>query len=183
MFSFAIPYLTWSAAKSGKASEVEFYLADYKKELGNDFDYYLSQAFLSAGKKDHQGAIRNLESARYHLSHFNGKRLFPGWYQLAEICEWLYEDSKYEGYREQLLKFVRLRQTIRPMDSWAYAFEAKYTKSDADRTRALAITLYLDKQSERIAHFSNGQKSKALDWLKENNPFLQSQQKSRQKDI
>ncbi len=183
MFSFAIPYLAWSAVKSGKAPEIESYLADYRKELGDDFDYYLSQAFLSAGRKDHQGAIRNLESARYHGSIFNGKRLFSVWYQLTESCEWLYEDSKYEGYRELLLKFARLRQTIRPMDSWAYSFEAKYTKSESDRIRALAITLYLDKQSERIAHFSTKQKNQALEWLKENNPFLLNQKGATQRDI
>jgi tetratricopeptide (TPR) repeat protein len=177
MFSFAIPYFVWSAAKSGRVSEVESYLAEYKKVLGDDFDYYLSQAFLSDSKKDHQEAIRHLERARYHLQHVNGIRLFPAWYQLAETCEWLYEDSKFEGYRELLLKFVRLRQTIRPMDSWAYAFEAKYTRSDPDRTRALAITLYLDRQSERIAHFSGNDKSKAIEWLKKNNPFLQPKQK------
>jgi hypothetical protein len=173
MFSFAIPYLTWSAVKSGKVSEVEPYLAEYKKELGVDLDYYLSQALLSVGRKDHREAIKDLEFAQYYLGYFNGERLLPAWYQLAEICEWLYEDSKLEGYRELLLKIVKLRQTSSPMNSWAYSFEAKYTKSEADRTRALAMTLYLDKQSERIAQFSEKEKLKALEWLKKNNPFLQ----------
>lgn len=183
LFNFAMPYLSWSAAKSGALPDIESYLSEYKKEVGDDFDYYLSMAFLAEGKNEHREAIKNLNAARYHLENMNGMRLFPGLYQLAEACEWLYEDSKFEGYRDLLLEFAKRRQIIRPVDSWAYAFEAKYAKSDADRTRALAITLYLDKQSEHIAHFSNKQKSKALEWLKENNPFLQSKQKLQQKDI
>jgi hypothetical protein len=183
MFRFPVPYLSWSAAKSGGFSDIESYLSEYKKELGDDFDYYLSMAFLAGGKKDHREAIRNLNSARHHITTWRGMRYFPAFYQLTEACEWLYEDSKFEGYRELLLEFAKLRQTIRPMDSWAYAFEAKYTKSDADRIRALAITLYLDKRSERIAHFSEDQKSKALEWLKENNPFFVNQKRSQQKDI
>jgi hypothetical protein len=182
MFSFPLPYLSWSSAKSGGLSDIEPYLSEYKKELGDDFDYYLSMAFLAGSKKEHREAIRYLKSARYHTQNVRGMRYFPTFYQLAEACEWLYEDSKFEGYRELLLELVRLRQTIRPMDSWAYAFEAKYTKSDADRIRALAVTLYLDKQSERITHFSNGQKRKALEWLKENNPFLQHQQQSQRRE-
>jgi hypothetical protein len=183
MFSFSIPYLSWSAAKSGGVADIEPYLSEYKKELGDDFDYYLSMSFLAGSKNDHREATKNLNAARYHMRNLNGMRLLPGWYQLAEACEWLYEDSKFEGYRDLLLEFVKRYQIIRPMDAWAYAFEAKYTKSDADRIRALAITLYLDKQSERIAHLSNEQKSKALEWLKDNNPFSLNQNKSQQKDI
>jgi len=183
MFSFHVPYLSWSAAKSGGQSDIEPYLSEYKKELGDDFDYYLSMAFLAEGKNEHGKAIKNLNAARYHMQNMNGMRLLPGWYQFAEACEWLYEDSKFEGYRNLLLEFVKRHQIIRPMDAGAYAFEAKYTKSDADRIRALAITLYLDKQSVRIAHFSNEQKSKALEWLKVNNPFLLNQNRSLQKNI
>jgi hypothetical protein len=99
-----------------------------------------------------------------------------------EACEWLYEDSKFEEYRELLVEYARIHQVIRPTDSWAYAFEAKYTKSTTDRIRALAITLYLDKQSDRIKHFSNGEKKEALKWLKGNNPFLQQQTEAQRRE-
>jgi hypothetical protein len=174
MFSFAMPYLIWSAAKSENVEGVDARLAEYKNALSDDFDYYLSKAFLLGSKKGHQEAIKNLKFARNHILNLNGVRILPEWYQLMEACEWLYEDSKNGGYRELLVEYARMHQTIRPMDSWAYAFEAKHTNSTADRTRALALTLYLDKQSERIEHFSKKEKTNALEWLKNNNPFLQA---------
>jgi hypothetical protein len=182
-FSFPVPYLAWSAAKNGNFPEIEAYLSQYKKELGDDFDYCLSMAFLAGSKKDHREAVTYLKLARYHIQSVRGVRYFPALYQLVEAAEWLYEDSKFEGYRELLVEVVKLRQIIRPMDSWAYAFEAKYTRSDADRIRALAITLYLDKRSARIAHFSESQKRNALEWLKENNPLILNQKKPQQEDI
>jgi hypothetical protein len=59
------------------------------------------------------------------------------------------------------------------MWAWAYAVEAKYSESQRDRLRALAITLYLDKDSAHIASIPLDDKAKARDWLKANNPFLQ----------
>jgi hypothetical protein len=172
--SFAMPYLAWSAAKSENLGNIEARLAEYRKELNDDFDYYLSKAFLHGAKKDHTLAIQNLKVARNHMLIVHGKRIFPTWYQLIEACEWLYEDSQYEGYLELLLEYARIHQAIRPLDSWAYAFEAKHTTSPSDRTKALAFTLYLDKQSTRIEHFSGKEKAKAREWFKNNNPFLQT---------
>jgi tetratricopeptide (TPR) repeat protein len=183
MFSFAMPYLAWSAAKSGQTTKIIPYLDNYKKARGDDFDYHLSQVFLSAGRNNHDEAIKHLESARYHVQQVNGKRLFSAWYQLAETCEWLYEDSKFDGYRKLLLRFVKIRQNTWPMSSWAYAFEAKYTDSAADRIQALGIALYLDKDSERIAHFSEHERKGALERLKGKNPFLQMKRKQPGQDV
>jgi hypothetical protein len=58
------------------------------------------------------------------------------------------------------------------MFAWAYAVEAKYAENPSERLRALALTLYLDRDSERINNFSESEKAKASEWLKENNPFL-----------
>ncbi|HEX8948539.1 MAG TPA: hypothetical protein VF790_06230, partial [Dissulfurispiraceae bacterium] len=99
------------------------------------------------------------------------------WYQLVEICEWLYEDTRHPEYRVLALKWAKVHQRIQPMFAWSYAVEAKYTASASDRLKALALTLYLDKNSERIAGFSEAEKSKALEWLRDNNPFT-SEQKS-----
>jgi hypothetical protein len=103
-----------------------------------------------------------------------GFRPLFGWYQLVEACEWLYEDTKHAEYRSLALYWAKLHQQIQPMFAWAYAVEAKYTDSPVDRLRALAMTLYLDKRSERIAGFSEPDQAKALEWLKKNNPFLKS---------
>ena len=49
------------------------------------------------------------------------------------------------------LDWARKHQRMQPMYAWAYAMEAKLTKSAADRTRAVAIAQYLDPGSERLA--------------------------------
>jgi hypothetical protein len=58
------------------------------------------------------------------------------------------------------------------MYSWAYAVDAELTASPSERRRALAITLYLDPNSERASKFSAAERQKAREWLKANNPFL-----------
>ena len=41
-----------------------------------------------------------------------------------------------------------------------------------ERQRALAITLYLDPNSERAARVPAAERAKAKQWLSANNPFL-----------
>ena len=107
---------------------------------------------------------------------------FP-WYQLVEACEWLYEDTAYIGYRDLVLKFAKICQKIRYESAWSYAVEAKYTDSESDRLRALGITLYLDKRSERISRISDNEKQRALAWLKKNNPFIRASSKGATSEI
>jgi hypothetical protein len=93
-------------------------------------------------------------------------------YQFAEACEWLYWDSKQEAYRELALDWARKHQRIAPMYSWAYAIEAELAKAPPERLRALAITLYLDPNSERASRLPAAERQKAKQWLNANNPFL-----------
>jgi len=92
-------------------------------------------------------------------------------YQIVELCEWLYEDSKDKRHRELALKWSKDYQVIQPMFAWAYAIEAKYTRNTKDKIRALAFAQHLDPQSARIAGFSKRDKAKASKWMKKHNPF------------
>ena len=173
LYSYAFPYIAWSSVKSGNLSEFENHLRAYKSKFGEDFDYHLSKAFISGGKGHHEKAIRHLKAAFYRLPPTRSRPFFAR-YQIVEASEWLYEDTGYEEYRTLALEWAKTYQRIYPIYAWAYAVEAKYTDSLSDRLRALALTLYLDKRSERIADFSGIEKDKALEWLKRNNPFLDS---------
>ena len=133
--------------------------------------YYLSKAVYYGLTGKHRDALQNLNLARYNIPLTGDKPFYP-WYQLVEMCEWLYGDTKNEQYKTLALEWAKIYQRIYPYQAWAYAVEARYTTSDSDRMKALAITLYLDKNSNRISKFSSAEKKEALKWLEKNNPFL-----------
>jgi hypothetical protein len=62
-------------------------------------------------------------------------------------------------------------QQIDPLESWAYAVEAKYAKTEEEQRRPLALTLYLDPRSYRISSISEKVKKIAREWFKKYNPF------------
>lgn len=167
----SLPYYIWSGLKSGKKEIINKYFSEMSnEEMKDGFDYQLSFAVYHGLQADHKAAIEYLKKASYRIPFIKNRPLFP-WNQLVEICDWLYQDTKVAVYRDLALEFAKAHQRVWPMYSWAYAVEAKYTSSEQDRIRALAITLYLDKNSERISAFSESEKNKALKWLEKNNPF------------
>ena len=97
--------------------------------------------------------------------------------KLIETCEWLYKETGNSAYRDLTVSWAKIHQRIKPYFSWAYAVEAKYTGSASDRFKALAIALYLDPNSERIAGFSAEDKAKARKWLEQNKPFQLKEEK------
>jgi len=171
-----LPYVVWAGVKSGKMEEFEKRL-EFNSENTDGFDVHLSYAFLLGHKGNHADAVKHLQLSSYRIPP-TGSRPFFGWYQLVEVCELLYKDTGYKEYRDLALRWAKLHQRILPMYAWAYAVEAKYTESASDRLRALALTLYLDKQSERISHFTDPEKTKAIEWMERNNPFINKQDKS-----
>jgi hypothetical protein len=178
-----LTYVVWSSIKNGRTSETDSYLQSYLDYYGRDFDYYLMKAFLCAGRKKHAEAMNHLKSAQYVLPDKLEDRAMYPLYQLLESCEWLYEESGYEGYRALALTWAKLYQQIQPTIAWTYSIEAEYTTAKEERLRALAITLYLDSQSDRIANIPDQEKKSAKEWLKDNNPFVKPYRSVRSKDI
>jgi len=178
--NYFLPYLTWAAVKAKKQDIVTPYLDKIKKDIASNlslyeryrFDYELSNAFILAGNGDHDRAISQLKTA-FNNRVISNTRPFFTWYQLVEACEWLFEDTKEKRYKKLAIEWARKYQIARPDLSWAYAVEARYTDDPKKRIRALALTLYLDKNSQRISHFTKDQKNEAFEWLDNNNPFLE----------
>jgi hypothetical protein len=175
---FAVPYRVWCGVKAKRTAETDAFLKtledEYAKSPGAALPkayYYISRAFVYGLQGNHGEAMQNLKLARYCIHPTGARPIYP-WYQLVDACEWLYKDTGYAGYRALALDWAKLHQRILPWFAWAYAVEAKYAASDADRLRALAIALYLDRNSERLADVPETEKARARKWLEQNNPFL-----------
>ena len=174
--TYALPYFTWGLAKSGDARAEELYKT-LDRQTGVTgpfaFDTLLAKAFIAGAAGRHTDAVQHLKDAFNRWPYAVARPIYTV-YQFAQACEWLYEDSGKDEYRVLALDWAREVQRIAPMYSWAYAMEAKLTRSPEQRLRSLALTLYLDPNSERIAKFPAAEKKRAKEWLKTNNPFLKT---------
>lgn len=94
------------------------------------------------------------------------------YYELLTFSEYFYVRSSDERYRKLIVDWSRKSQKMEPWNAWSYAFEAKYTDVKTDKLRALAIGLYLDKDSDHLSGFSQEERDQAKIWLSNNNPFL-----------
>jgi tetratricopeptide (TPR) repeat protein len=188
------PCLIWAGLNSGHRKEMDHYLypmllsvglqqplpkqnflAPLPRSYGSvkqlDFDGELSLALYLGWTGDRERALDHLHKAFNVIPYTDKRPLFP-WYQLIEVCEWLYEHSQDKCYLDIALKWAKDYQVIQPMFGWAFAFEAKYAAESKDRIRALGYALFLDPQSWRIAHFTQQEKQAAHDWFQGHNPFL-----------
>jgi tetratricopeptide (TPR) repeat protein len=179
-----LPYFVWSRAHASKEQKIDEILTIYQKKNGRDFEYWLATAIVQASAGKHEEALKSLDLARNNIhSSLSDVRPIQAWYQLVDACELLFEDTQVDAYRDRALELARLYQRVQPLDSWAYAVEAKLAKTEEDRLRPLALTLYLDKQSYHIEGVSKNEKEQALKWLEKNNPFLKKEQEIRKKQI
>lgn len=180
-YSIILPYYSYAAAKTGNSAEALKLLNDVKEAFGEDFEYHLSRALINGAEGRHADAMKSLESARSRISSIAitapPETPLPQWYRMVESCEWLYGESGREEYRKMAIELARIYQKMTPLWAWAYAVEAKYAAPGPARTRALALTLYLDKKSERISGIPESEKAAALKWLEKNNPFLKNAKK------
>lgn len=186
---FVLPYYVWSGIKANRISEIDTFLQKEEKDYFRDLEeadkimFYLSKAVYCGLQGKHEEAVRFLKQSRYVFTGTGDNPLFP-LYQMVELCEWLYKETLREEYKNLALEWSRIIQRTQPYFAWAYAVEARYSNSEPEKTRALAITLYLDKDSERIADFSKADKENALKWLEKNNPFLKGfDEKTSKKEI
>jgi hypothetical protein len=166
--SFVLPYFARAAAETGDAIGLERYLKLQEAESG--FDYLLARALFAGARDEADEALALVERALRHRP-WTGERPIFSTYQVAEAYEWLHVKTKDPRFLELLLDWVVKRQIMQPTDAWAYALEYAYSGSEERRTRALAMTLYLDPLSERIKSATAAELDKARAWGNENNPF------------
>ncbi|MEK6744995.1 MAG: hypothetical protein AABZ15_15365 [Nitrospirota bacterium] len=169
---FLMPYVVWSHLKTGKRDEAERLLNTFQNRSGKVFEYWLGTAMLQAVAGKDNEALRSLDLSRFNVNtSLHATRSIHPWYQLVEACEILFEETGNAEYRNKALELARMRQQMQPLISWTYAVEARYAATEEERIGPLAITLYLDPRSYRIADISEPEKEKARKWLETNNPF------------
>lgn len=167
-------YAVWAGIKSGQKELLErtiiFFYNHVTFAQGNDFDAELAYAAFEGGTGNHDKAIRHLKNA-FGCEVKREERLFGRWFQLVQLCQWLYEDSHDPRYRQLALQWARSYQQIRPIYAWAYMVEAELTDQQENKIKALACAQFLCPQSRRLDGFDRSLKEKAAEWMKANNPF------------
>ena len=172
------PYYVLSALKTGHKQVVDtLEITDTQIKACKFYktDKALVDAVKSAYAKDYANSVNFLKRAFNVRDNTSARKLFT-WYQIDEIAEILYEETGKTEYLDLILEWAREYQVIQPMYSWAYAVEAKYSQDPERKLEALAYTLYLDPQSERISDIPDELKEKARKWLEKNNKFLKKKE-------
>jgi hypothetical protein len=175
---YLLPYYAFAAAKSGDATAVEKYMADFSLEK-RGFDYFLAKAAISGigGKTDE--SLQFLKNAFYRRP-FTEYRPIQTEYEYAEICEWLYKATGKSEYKKLALDWAKTNQKFLPWFSWAYAMEAELSDNPVERKRAIAMAFYLDPKSERLGRIPEKEREAAVREFKDQNPFLIKDNSSKQ---
>jgi hypothetical protein len=173
---YPLAYFAYAAAKTGDPEKLEAYMAGFdgapQKEIPT-FDLWLGKAFFAGQRKDSDAALAALRTA-LRLRVFTDDRPVLTEYQYAEACEWLYHDTQDRRFIAELLDWVKKQQAVQPTMAWAYAMQYQYETPGAARTRALAMTEYLDPASPRIMKASRDERGAAKAWLDQHPPFKSS---------
>lgn len=166
---YFLPYLAFAAAKQGQADAVQRLLERFPANQMR-FDYLLAQAALSALAGKPQKSLEFLELARHRRPSTDYRPLLID-YQYAEICEWLFDATRDRRFASVALAWAKSNQAAQPWFAWPYAIEARLSAKPAERNRAIAITHYLDKASERLARIPPEELKAALREARKANPF------------
>lgn len=169
---WVMPYFARAAAMTGDKDHLEAYI-DARSEKEQVFDVMLAQATFAAVRHDVAGAEQLLTRAlRFRPWQDHYRPLVPE-YEFVEICEFAATETGDARFNRMLLDWAKAYQRMQPAVAWGYAVEAQYSTNRIEADRALALALYLDPQSSRLAKFDAKQRATAQAWLKANNPFLQ----------
>jgi len=170
---YPLAYFAFVAAKSGDPEKLEAYVVSLNKPPFSEpvsFDQLLAKAFFAGQRKDADAALKALQEA-VRLRPYTDDRPVMTEYQYAEACEWLYQDTGDPRFVTELLDWARKQETVQPTFAWAYSMQYEFEKPGATRTRALAMTEYLDPASPRITKASQAERAAAKAWLDEHPPF------------
>jgi hypothetical protein len=176
--SFALTYFAMAATKTGDKRLPELLAQESQIEGAFEregaFDRLLARAVIAGAEKDVNAAQALLRSA-FNIRPNTDYRPILTEYEYAQVCEWLYGETRDPRFSEMLLGWVGEYEKIQPTHAWAYAMEYAFAKPGERRVRALAMTLYLDPSSERIKRAPNDELVQARKWLARNNPFRTSE--------
>lgn len=176
-----LPYFAWASAKSGNTTVIDRYMTASVERDRNKaresagtrnarhFENNLAQAFLAAGRGEHDAALTYLNNA---INDFPGtkERAFPSYYQVVQIADLLYGDTGNSGYRDFAIERARAFQVIQPMWAWTYAVLGRYLETQKG-LQYLATAIHLDENSAWVATVPEERRSAAREWLKRNGPM------------
>jgi hypothetical protein len=165
---YVLPYFAYASAKAGDPLHLEDYL--HSARVGGDFAAFLAGAFFAGLHGHTTEALELLRAAFYNRPLENTDPILSE-YRYAEACEWLYNETHEDAYRQRALEWARMQQRVRPHMAWIYALEARLLPTGPERTQALAMTLYLDPGAKVVRSLAAKQKSDLTGWLDKNNPF------------
>ena len=167
--SYPLPYVTLALARSGNDEAAEALVRSFRERVGPDFYFLLARAYLDGLAGRGEASREHLWEAFVRQPPLDDLPIQPP-FQLLEACERLFELTGDDAYRKLLVDLARRTQVRWPW-SWAYAVEAKHGTEPDARRRALALALYLDRHSERLAGVAEAERRAAETWLAQSNPF------------
>jgi hypothetical protein len=167
---YFLPYLAFAAAKQGMLDGVEKLLARFPVPQQR-FDYFLARAAIAGLTGKTKESLQFLTLAR-HRRPFTEHRPLYTEYQYAEICEWLFDATKDTKYAAEALAWAKANQAAQPWFAWPYAVEARLATNPADRKRAIGMTQYLDRNSERLSAIPAEEVKGAVADFERKNPFV-----------
>lgn len=146
-------------------------LAPVKNEPG--YFTALKHAIAAASLRNNEQAVAALQqalNASPDISSWTDYHL-PFVYELLEFCERFYLETGDARYKNLMVDWASRYQHLEPWQSWAYSVEAQYSDDPKAKQRALAIALYLDKNSSRLSGFSKAEQDAAWKWFTSHHPF------------
>ncbi|MEM7194679.1 MAG: hypothetical protein AAF402_07000 [Pseudomonadota bacterium] len=166
-----IPLITLVASKTGKAAAMSKFIESVQKDWGCEtFECSLSRAILAVEGGDLSLSKKQLKEALFRVPYTEERAVYS-WYLLALMSEWIYEQTGDQEFVEMALKWMKDYQVIHPIHSWAYSFEAKYSRNSDDRLRAIGIASYMDADSEWLKDVTDVERSSSEEWMRVNGPF------------
>ena len=169
-------YIAFADAMTTKSMDgvsLHEWLIMHSYSVSDTSEMNIKRAAAEAFSGDHAAAVLAINNAFLAVAdQLGGMSYWPQHYELLRFCEMFYKVTGDDRYRQKLLQWTSVLQKIEPWNAWPYSFEAKYQDIPALRLKALAITQYLDKDSENIKDIPENEKAEANIWLRAHNPFI-----------
>jgi hypothetical protein len=148
---FMLPSYVWVAWKATQGTD-DLLTGVRKAEMDVDFDGLLAKSVVLAldGRTDE--SLRYLGAARFTLAELGLgtpllDRLIPATYQFALAGTLMYQHTRIDAYRHEMLRYARAYQKVIPFLAWPHALEALMEREEKPRLAAACRAWQLDRGS------------------------------------
>jgi hypothetical protein len=172
--TYMLPYYALASAKAGADVAGVEKILDRIKPMEQLFDYQLARAVIEAVGGRMSDALVSLKLARYRRTGAEDG-VQQSQFTYGDVCESLYQLTGNPEIRRIALEWARIREKAEPWQSWSYALEASLTPISAERKRAIAMTYYLDPNSQHLSSFKKSEIDDAVSAFGPANIFLRKE--------